>query len=334
MGPVSVEIPSTFHSAVQTTSKRRRGEECTLEACFGNMCSVDMLDGYCCESPRCKGAHTAAEKTVKLGVLPPVLIVQVVRARARGEEGMKARWLDVSAFAWKRVRAQFSRATRGEVRTRARVGRKLACVAELATAGSSLRRFGLCSCAPVSRSCKRTSSSRGCVAGAVGWGGRERAVEGRRKLRCKSGLVSGGFRTLDPIGGWRRRPLRTRGLCHPSSVRHVCLCLHECLSSWLLAQEGLSLDAFVESAEPGPTYRCCAVVEHHGRGIQEGHYTAFARNDESDQWYLFNDARVAPAPDADVAAAQAYILFFSRDDLAAGREARAVLSRTWRPRPE
>lgn len=81
------------------------------------------------------------------------------------------------------------------------------------------------------------------------------------------------------------------------------------------------------------SYSLCSVVEHHGRGLLEGHYTAYGRNQASglctfsvslcasmrlllfvvtrpgivrlssllaDAWLLFNDSRVTAVADADV----------------------------------
>lgn len=59
-------------------------------------------------------------------------------------------------------------------------------------------------------------------------------------------------------------------------------------------------------------YDLFAVVTHHGRGMQEGHFTAYARNPLTQSWLLFNDASVRPVDDATVSASQPYMLFYQR----------------------
>lgn len=67
-------------------------------------------------------------------------------------------------------------------------------------------------------------------------------------------------------------------------------------------------------ADPGlrstSAYALSAVVEHHGRGVSEGHYTAYGRNE--DVWMLFNDHRVSVVTKEDVQGCQGYLLFYER----------------------
>uniref|UniRef100_A0A7S2RQP4 USP domain-containing protein n=1 Tax=Rhizochromulina marina TaxID=1034831 RepID=A0A7S2RQP4_9STRA len=76
------------------------------------------------------------------------------------------------------------------------------------------------------------------------------------------------------------------------------------------------------------TYQCYAVIEHHGRSMNNGHFTAYARKPEgtvvlsqkgpnsprrtSSEWFHFNDSRVAPCSSEIVQQAQAYILFYQK----------------------
>lgn len=61
-------------------------------------------------------------------------------------------------------------------------------------------------------------------------------------------------------------------------------------------------------------YRLAAVVTHHGRGIDTGHYTAFCRprGGAEEDWLKFDDEKVRVATAEQVAAAQAYLLFYER----------------------
>ena len=58
-------------------------------------------------------------------------------------------------------------------------------------------------------------------------------------------------------------------------------------------------------------YDLCAVVVHHGQSLSHGHYTAFVRH-LSGEWYHIDDANVTLVGPAEVAAAEAYLLFYER----------------------
>jgi Ubiquitin carboxyl-terminal hydrolase len=58
------------------------------------------------------------------------------------------------------------------------------------------------------------------------------------------------------------------------------------------------------SATPGARYGLCSVVEHHGKGVGEGHYTALGKHSPTGTWLSFNDARVNIINDSDVLACQ------------------------------
>lgn len=62
------------------------------------------------------------------------------------------------------------------------------------------------------------------------------------------------------------------------------------------------------------TYALQGVVEHMGSGLRQGHYVAYAR--DGDDFYNFNDAKVAAVQDAAVANVQcAYLMVFQRRDV-------------------
>ncbi|XP_075725239.1 ubiquitin carboxyl-terminal hydrolase 43 isoform X2 [Rhipicephalus microplus] len=66
-------------------------------------------------------------------------------------------------------------------------------------------------------------------------------------------------------------------------------------------------------------YDLYAFCSHHGTGLQGGHYTACCKNPVDEQWYLFDDARVRRALDEDLAARDAYLLFYRRQPVTTRR---------------
>lgn len=75
--------------------------------------------------------------------------------------------------------------------------------------------------------------------------------------------------------------------------------------------EGLKVP-ITNSKKSEEIYDLAAVVNHHGTGIDTGHYTAYCRNTINGTWNLFNDTHVKPVSAHDVAASQAYLLFYER----------------------
>ncbi len=78
-----------------------------------------------------------------------------------------------------------------------------------------------------------------------------------------------------------------------------------------------SFSSFSPSSSPSSssTYRLVGIVNHHGKGMAEGHFTAFGLNRPADAWMLFNDANVTIASEAQALQSQAYLLFYVRDGL-------------------
>ena len=58
------------------------------------------------------------------------------------------------------------------------------------------------------------------------------------------------------------------------------------------------------------SYDLCSIVVHHGRAMNQGHFTAFAK--AHGEWYHFNDHNVSRVPEARVAAQAAYLLVYQR----------------------
>jgi ubiquitin C-terminal hydrolase len=59
-------------------------------------------------------------------------------------------------------------------------------------------------------------------------------------------------------------------------------------------------------------YDLCSIVVHHGRAMNQGHFTAFAM--AHGEWYHFNDHKVTRVPQARVAAQVAYLLVYQLRD--------------------
>jgi len=83
--------------------------------------------------------------------------------------------------------------------------------------------------------------------------------------------------------------------------------------------EQLDMEPFLveDSNVDSSTYRLAAVVQHHGACMHGGHYTAVARHQSTDQWYLFDDAATpvrlnAAELHANVVNSTAYMLLYQR----------------------
>ncbi|XP_068242881.1 ubiquitin carboxyl-terminal hydrolase 31-like isoform X2 [Palaemon carinicauda] len=59
-------------------------------------------------------------------------------------------------------------------------------------------------------------------------------------------------------------------------------------------------------------YDLHAVVNHHGKDMQGGHYTAMCKNTADNKWYNFDDSKVEVTSEDQVVNPDAYILFYQR----------------------
>jgi ubiquitin C-terminal hydrolase len=59
-------------------------------------------------------------------------------------------------------------------------------------------------------------------------------------------------------------------------------------------------------------YDACSVIEHKGRGIDRGHYLAYAKEAASQEWISYDDAIVKVSSEEAVEAAQAYVMVYVR----------------------
>lgn len=74
---------------------------------------------------------------------------------------------------------------------------------------------------------------------------------------------------------------------------------------------GLDMGAHVmhNPAKKSILYDLIAVSNHYG-SLGGGHYTAYAKNSETNRWYYFNDSSVSEAEEKDVVSKQAYVLYY------------------------
>jgi ubiquitin carboxyl-terminal hydrolase 4/11/15 len=83
--------------------------------------------------------------------------------------------------------------------------------------------------------------------------------------------------------------------------------------------DGLDLQEWVSETAPQKepnqvVYDCYAVSNHMG-GLGGGHYTAYAKNLESKQWYHLDDSRTSPVGNTkNIVSSAAYVLYYVRRD--------------------
>lgn len=74
----------------------------------------------------------------------------------------------------------------------------------------------------------------------------------------------------------------------------------------------LRMHDYVINKKHGPAvYDLIAVANHYG-GMGGGHYTAYAKNKDTQQWNYFDDSNVSPATEENVVSKWAYVLFYAR----------------------
>eukprot|EP00466_Bigelowiella_natans_P019240 jgi/Bigna1/127891/aug1.5_g2599 len=59
-------------------------------------------------------------------------------------------------------------------------------------------------------------------------------------------------------------------------------------------------------------YDLTGVVNHHGRGLNQGHFTSYGYNEQQETWFCFNDRKVTVASAEEVSRSQAYLLIYER----------------------
>mmetsp|Transcript_528 Transcript_528/g.880 ORF Transcript_528/g.880 Transcript_528/m.880 type:complete len:116 (-) Transcript_528:212-559(-) len=59
-------------------------------------------------------------------------------------------------------------------------------------------------------------------------------------------------------------------------------------------------------------YDLTSVVNHHGKNLNQGHFTAYGYNEAEGVWFCFNDRKVTVVSADEVARSQAYLLIYER----------------------
>ncbi|XP_064488064.1 ubiquitin carboxyl-terminal hydrolase 15-like isoform X2 [Ornithodoros turicata] len=79
-------------------------------------------------------------------------------------------------------------------------------------------------------------------------------------------------------------------------------------------------DYIINPKHEPAVYDLIAVANHYG-GMGGGHYTAYAKNKVTQQWYYFDDSNVSPSTEENVVSKAAYVLFYARRGDSKGRNA-------------
>lgn len=74
--------------------------------------------------------------------------------------------------------------------------------------------------------------------------------------------------------------------------------------------ENLDISHVIQG-QPKSTLNLKSIVVHQGKSIFEGHFISYGLSDAS--WLKFDDSYVSKATLSEVTAAQAYLLFYSRN---------------------
>jgi ubiquitin C-terminal hydrolase len=76
----------------------------------------------------------------------------------------------------------------------------------------------------------------------------------------------------------------------------------------------LNMSKYVKQTSRGdrqPMYELYAVINHYG-GLGGGHYSAYAKLVEEDNWYHFDDSHVSSVNEDAIRTSAAYVLFYRR----------------------
>ena len=161
-------------------------------------------------------------------------------------------------------------------------------------------------------------------AGGGSSGGRSR---GRRRNNCAPCSVEGCLRrSTEPVVLDGNDTYATMQQCY-ANLPSV-LVIHINRTDWMRGMKkiaahvgfpfrGLNMAGSIASVSRSTTesalqqiYDLCSVVVHHGRAMNQGHFTAFAI--AHGEWYHFNDHKVTRVSEARVAAQPAYLLVYQR----------------------
>jgi len=79
--------------------------------------------------------------------------------------------------------------------------------------------------------------------------------------------------------------------------------------------DNLDLSEFVIGPKQHPAIYDLYAVSNHFGGMGGGHYTAYARHRDDNNWYRYDDSSVSPASVNEIVSRAAYVLFYKRRDI-------------------
>ena len=74
----------------------------------------------------------------------------------------------------------------------------------------------------------------------------------------------------------------------------------------------MNLTPYILGNDNTANYKLFAVANHIGNSIHNGHYTAYCRDINTNDWYCYNDSAVTPIPESQIVSNQAYLLFYKK----------------------
>eukprot|EP01119_Soliformovum_irregulare_P010385 TRINITY_DN254_c0_g1_i1.p1 TRINITY_DN254_c0_g1~~TRINITY_DN254_c0_g1_i1.p1 ORF type:complete len:927 (-),score=294.62 TRINITY_DN254_c0_g1_i1:361-3141(-) len=95
----------------------------------------------------------------------------------------------------------------------------------------------------------------------------------------------------------------------------------------------LDISKHINGPNKSGMYDLYAVSNHFG-SMGGGHYTAYAKNENKNRWYGFNDSSVSEVSESEVKTASAYVLFYRRRDPAASAVPAAIPAAAENPKDE
>ncbi len=74
----------------------------------------------------------------------------------------------------------------------------------------------------------------------------------------------------------------------------------------------LNLSPYILGNDSTSKYKLFAVANHLGSSIHSGHYTAYCRDIDTDNWFCYNDCNVSPIAENKIVSNKAYVLFYKK----------------------
>jgi ubiquitin C-terminal hydrolase len=74
----------------------------------------------------------------------------------------------------------------------------------------------------------------------------------------------------------------------------------------------LNLSPYILGSDNTANYKLFAVANHIGSSIHSGHYTAYCRDVDSDNWFCYNDSSVSHILESQIVSNKAYLLFYKK----------------------